>query len=348
MAKVALSTTVLTFLGSYIFYTLWFVLSPGDFPDSSSLQPTLLEWVWMGSTTLAALIISVVFSIKLAQRILTPLNSVVDNLRHVAQGDLSVRAVTNDPSLGEASQLVRDFNVMAERLERMERDRSFWNAAIAHELRTPVTILRGRLQGLTDGVFEPSPSLFQSLLAQVEGLTRLIEDLRLVGLADSGHLELRQEDIDLDAEVKAVLQAVEPSLSTAGFHLTCELQGGRAVCDPVRIRQGLLALLENAQRHATPGPLWIRTRQEQGICHVQVEDSGPGIPESLSGKIFEAFQRGENGTKGSGLGLAVVQAIGKAHGGDALCIPTPNGGTLFDLSWPGLNSERSSIPSVPR
>lgn len=338
IVSLALGTTLLSLLGSYAFYTVWFLLFPNSFPapdnSNSNWLPTPLEWGWMVLTTAVALSAAILFALKLSKPIVTPLNAVTESLRQVAQGNLSVRAKIDDHSLGEAAQLVRDFNVMAERLERMERERRFWNAAIAHELRTPVTVLRGRLQGLTEGVFEPAPALFRSLLTQVEGLGRLIEDLRLVGLAEHGRLELRQELTDLAVEVTAVVRAIESNLQEAGFVVSCQLEAQQVRCDPVRMRQALLALLENALRHAVPGPLRIQVRICEGMCLLQVEDCGPGVPEPLATQIFEAFQRGEPNGRGSGLGLAVVQAIARAHGGDVTCRPSTLGGTAFDLRWP--------------
>ncbi|MFD2235247.1 ATP-binding protein [Phaeospirillum tilakii] len=337
MMALALGTTLLALLGSYAFYTLWFLLAPTSFPgpDGNSWLPTPLEWGWMALTALAALGLAVFSALRLARRILVPLNSVAQGLRRLAQGDLSVRAGGADRSLGEAAQLVGDFNAMAQRLERMERERRFWNAAIAHELRTPVTVLRGRLQGLTEGVFEPAPELFQSLLTQVEGLGRLIEDLRLVGLAENGRLDLHLLPIDLEAEVTAVVRAFQASLEGAGFTLSRALADLPPVrCDPVRIRQALLALLENARHHATPGPLRIEVRIADGHCHLRVEDSGPGVPEASVPQIFEAFQRTGSDQTGSGLGLAVVQAIARAHGGGVSCGRSTLGGSLFDLHWP--------------
>jgi len=338
MVSLALVTTLLSLLGSYAFYAVWFLLSPGSFPDADSAGsywlPTPLEWGWMALTIAVALGAALLFALKLSKPIVAPLNAVAESLRQVAQGNLSVRAGGDENPHGEAAQLVRDFNAMAERLERMDHERRFWNAAIAHELRTPVTVLRGRLQGLTEGVFEPSPALFCSLLTQVEGLGRLIEDLRLLGLAENGRLELRQELTDLEAEVTAVVRAIEPSLQEAGFTVSCHVDAQQVLCDPVRMRQALLALLENALRHAVPGPLRIQVRILGGNCHLLVEDCGPGVPDTLAAQIFEAFQRGASHGHGSGLGLAVVQAIARAHGGDVICRPSMLGGTAFDLCWP--------------
>jgi len=338
MVSLALLTTLLSLLGTYAFYATWFTLFPNSLlgaDNGSDWLPTPLEWGWMALITGVALSAAFLFALKLSKTIITPLNAVAESLRQVAQGNLSIRADIDAHSQDEATQLVRDFNIMAERLERVERERQFWNAAIAHELRTPVTVLRGRLQGLTDGVFEPDPALFRSLLTQVEGLGRLIEDLRLVGLAESGRLELRRELTDLAAAASEVVQVFEPSLREAGFTVSCPMDGPSAMCDPVRIRQALLALLENALCHADPGPLRIGVQIAEGFCHLLVEDCGPGVSTPLAVKIFEPFQRGNpHARRGSGLGLAVVQAIARAHGGEVTCRPTALGGTVFDLHWP--------------
>jgi two-component system sensor histidine kinase AdeS len=338
MAVVALGITLLSILGSYAFWALLLHFSPGDLGDPNDLTPGVLDWAWMALTAIVAVALAVVFAVKLAQRILVPLNSVAESLRQLAAGDLTIRAHTDDHSLGEAAQLVVDFNVTAERLESMARERAFWNAAIAHELRTPVTILRGRLQGLAEGVFAPNPVLFSSLLAQVEGLSRLIEDLRVVGLADSGHLELRLAPTDLAGDVRAVVAALDANLHAAGFDVSLELFEGKVHCDAVRIRQALLALLENTLRHANPGPLTVHTEVSGGRYRLQVIDSGPGVDEAMARRVFEAFVRGtenDSGKKaGSGLGLAIVRAIAQAHRGEAKCRPAANGGTLFELNWP--------------
>lgn len=338
MSAVALVVILLSLLGSYAFYALWFAYAPASIPESDNWIPTAPEWAWMALTTFVALTLAVLVAVNLARRILLPLTSVAESLRRVAQGDLDARAVSEDRSLGEAALLVDDFNAMAERLQRMAQEQLFWNAAIAHELRTPVTILRGRLQGLTEGVFAPDAAQFRSLLAQVEGLNRLIEDLRVVGLADSGHLDLHWREVELSTEIEAVAQLLAPTLREAGFTVAIDLQAGRVRCDPTRIRQALLALLENARRHAEPGILRIESCLAQDQCLLRVEDGGPGVAPELAEHIFDAFQRGEQSRSrvsgGSGLGLAVVRAIAQAHGGQAICRPSPRGGSTFEIRWP--------------
>lgn len=336
LAVMALGIIFIAVFGSYVFYAIAVAYMPGSI--SETWMPSRVEMIWIGCTIAAALGMSVFVAIRLSRRLITPLNSVAHSLREVAQGNLTARAPLDEQAMGETAQLVRDFNVMAERLQSMTREREFWNAAIAHELRTPVTILRGRLQGLAEGVFDPSNELFEGLLRQVEGLNRLIEDLRVLSLNDSGHLEVQRVSVRLADELGTVLQAFAAALTAKGFHLHEELDTKLLVeCDAVRIRQALMALLENALRHADPGNLRVRLEQVNGLCQLTVEDDGPGIDSALSSEIFEAFRRGDpsrsrkNG--GSGLGLAVVKAIAEAHGGHATCQPSGLGSS-FVISWP--------------
>lgn len=327
---------VLAVVGTYIFYEVLYAYLPEGISETGI--PSRIELSWVLASTLIAIAIASYVAVKLSQRILAPLNSVAQNLREVAQGNLQARASIDASTLGETAQLVNDFNTMAERLQNVTREREFWNAAIAHELRTPVTILRGRLQGLVEGVFVPSNELFEGLLRQVEGLNRLIEDLRVLSLKDSGHLEIQRTSVRLADELSTVLQAFAAPLAAKGFHLHNELDANLLVdCDALRMRQALMALLENALLHADPGNLRVRLEQVGDDCQLSVEDDGPGIDSELTSEIFDAFRRGDPSRSrksgGSGLGLAVVKAIAEAHGGHAIC-QASGAGSLFIISWP--------------
>ena len=144
-----------------------------------------------------------------------------------------------------------------------------------------------------------------------------------------------------------VLEAFATPLAASGFTLKRELDAELWVCcDALRIRQALMALLENAQKHAVPGMLTVRLHRSGTQCILSVEDEGPGISEEVAAHIFEAFRRGDPSRSrksgGSGLGLAVVKAIAEAHGGSALCQSGGRGGTLFLLSWPLLHPDGRS------
>lgn len=159
MSAVVVSVTLLVLVGSYFFYSFLFVFHPKFFEDDSWI-PTGPEWAWLIFIMLVGVAIAVYVAVRLARRILAPLTSVTSGLRQVAQGDLTVRAELRNAGWGEASLLVNDFNSMAERIQSITAERAIWNASIAHELRTPVTILRGRLQGLAEGVFTPDEAQF--------------------------------------------------------------------------------------------------------------------------------------------------------------------------------------------
>lgn len=337
LAIMTLGIIFLSVFGSYVFYAIAVTYLPGSI--SETWIPSQVEMIWIISTVITALAMALFVAIHLSKRILTPLNSVAHSLREIANGKLDARAPMAQHAMGETAQLIRDFNSMAERLQDITREREFWNAAIAHELRTPVTILRGRLQGLAEGVFSPSSELFDGLLRQVEGLNRLIEDLRVLSLNDSGHLELQQAEVCLAEELSTVIETFAAALQTKGLMLKQELDKTlRVYCDAIRIRQALMALLENARQHANPGTLTVRFYSSGTNCYLSVEDEGPGIPEEFANHVFEAFRRIEPSRSrksgGSGLGLAVVKAIIEAHGGHVLCLPSNNGGTIFVLSWP--------------
>lgn len=344
MMAIALGMALLIITTSYIFYYLWDKYWPNHVSDMESL-PSGPELIWIVGTTLVGLFIAVLVAVNLSRRILVPLNSVTSGIRRLAQGDLTARAATDDRSLGEATQLADDFNVLASKLQRMTEEQIFWNAAIAHELRTPVTILRGRLQGLAEGVFPPEEALFRNLLLQVEGLNRLIEDLRVVSLAESGHLDMTLQQVNLAAEIQSVVDLMSESLSNAGQYPVLDIQVQYAQCDPARIRQCLLALLENVKKYAVPGSVWIQARIDNGSYRLSVSDEGPGIPANFIPYVFTAFRRApEPSNSGSGLGLAVVAAIAQAHGGKATCAASSQGGTVFEICWPTQNIIRNKQP----
>ncbi|WP_428986686.1 ATP-binding protein [Stenotrophomonas lactitubi] len=334
----ALSSTILSIGGFYFFYYLVEMIYPRWYEEPGSIMPSGLEWLWIALTAIVVALLSTLIASRLTLRIITPLNSVAESLRRLASGDLGARAHGGDSSMVEAAELVRDFNSMAERLSQMTRNRVFWNAAVAHELRTPMTILRGRLQGIADGVFTPGSDQVNSMLTQLEGLTRIIEDLRVVSLAESGHLDLRLQRTDVSVHVKAVVESMSDCLAQSGFSVSLDAEPSSADCDPARIRQAVLALLENARRHAIPCPLRVRVVRTAGHCTVAVEDAGPGVPDDLRNSIFEAFQSTDQSRSrqsgGSGLGLAVVRAIAVAHHGVAQCKPTERGGSSFEIRWP--------------
>ena len=336
MIAAALAVAGLSVVGFWAFYGYQQLHNPA-LVDAKRVWPVTEEWVWLAATVLAAVMLAMALASGMARRIVAPMEEVAANLRRVASGDLAARVTLRGGNSLEARQLADDFNTMADRLESMENARVFWNAAIAHELRTPVTVLRGRLQGIRDGVFEADREQLSHVLRSVEGLSRLVEDLRVVGLADGGHLTLDTRRVVVATEVSSVVGIMESSMRAAGHVVMMDLESFEAQVDPVRVRQLLLALLDNARKHALPGPVRVTLSRQSTNIVLEVTDSGPGIIESERMRIFDAFRSTNTesaASGGSGLGLAVVKAIAEAHEGAVECVASAEGGAIFRVSLP--------------
>lgn len=298
------------------------------------------EWTWIDRGLVALMLVlgiplAVGLSWALARRMAAPMEEVARAIRSVARGDLTARARPSD--LAEMRDLAQDFNRLAERLERSDAEMRFANAAIAHELRTPLTILKGRLQGVQDGVFQMTPQMVAGLMAQVDGLTRIVEDLRLLTLLEPGQVTLSREEVALDRLVAETLDLVAADLAAAGMGLRLDLTPLSVKADPARLRQALLALVTNAMRHAPGQPLTISMGAEGALAWIRLADRGPGLPPEGLSRAFDPFWRAEasrgRDKGGSGLGLAVVRAIALAHGG-SVQVENLHPGAAFTLHLP--------------
>lgn len=318
MVGLSISTLLIAFIAIYATY--WAILryAPWLIGPLDSAIPSGTDLILLLVLSIFALAIGTHVAFRLAVRIVAPITQVAQAARRVARGDLTARAEAGERSFGEAAMLTGDFNAMAARLEKMAGDVTAWNAQIAHELRTPLTILRGRLQGVSDGVFVADAALMRGLTKQVDGLTRLVEDLRVVGLFDSGHLVLDLEEVDLAMEIEEVVRLVEPSFASTGFHFALDLDQGTGLVDPVRLRQAVMALIDNARKHAPPGRIGVFLECGPRAARIMIDDEGAGLPPDFTRHAFDAFTRVAGhgpSANGSGLGLMVVRVIMEAHGG---------------------------------
>ncbi|MET4170271.1 two-component system sensor histidine kinase AdeS [Bradyrhizobium sp. LA6.1] len=349
MSVVATIAMLIVFVGSFVFYGIYLSYFPPP-PGPPPLLPEAPDLVMIAVFLLIGLALAIVVALRLTKRILAPLNSLAESARKIAAGDLSARASPGDRSLGETAHLVADFNAMAQRLQDNADDMIAWSAAIAHELRTPLTILKGRLQGIADGVFTPDEASIRNLLLQIDGLSRLVDDLRTVTLADSGRLDLGRAPVALAAEIHNVADLLEPSLANAGFSLELALEDLVVLGDGIRIRQALLALLDNAQRYAKAGRIEISTLKSGNSAIIRVEDEGPGLPPEFAKRAFDPFARGDPSHSprygGSGLGLSIVRAITEAHGGHVAYRASSRGGAVFEITLPLEDCESNAAPDA--
>lgn len=264
------------------------------------------------------------------------------------------------PDDAELAELALAFNTMADQLAHQESLRRQMMADIAHELRTPLSVLRLQVEGLEDGVEQPTPEVFRSLREEVNLLERLINDLRLLSLADAGQLSLMRELIDPQGVVERVATGACQRARQQGIDLRVETDRPLPLlyADQQRLAQVLGNLLENALRYTPPGGrVTLRAfGQERSngarlspTCVFEVSDTGPGIaPEHLP-CIFERFFRADRArtreTGGSGLGLAIVHRLVDAHDGQVEVNSTPGQGTTFRVILPIGSPQPEVMPS---
>ncbi len=316
-------------------------LRGGDFDGAAELG--LLTALTAGLGALLGLLV--------ARRLARPLQAVSAAARRVAGGDLSARAAALLPAhdrgtrcrrtRDEAQQLVDDFDGMAAALQRLDGERRTTAAAVAHELRTPLAVLQGRLEAVRDGVLPLDADGVAALVQQTRTLARLVDDLKTLSLADAGQLSLRRRTVDLAALATAVLDGFRAQAAGAGvgLHLAVPAAGppGSLVVsgDPERLTQVLGNLLDNALRH-TPRGGEVRVgleRRDDGV-HLTVRDTGTGLPGADAQRVFDRFWTADPASRGTGQGLAVVRTLVEAHGGRVHARDLPAGGAEFAVRLP--------------
>ena len=269
------------------------------------------------------------------RRVGRPLGAVMDAAGRVADGDYSVRVAEQGAPLLRA--LARAFNTMTERLESHDRQRRDLMADLSHELRTPVTVLQGKLEGLLDGVYPRDDDQLHALVEETGVLARLIEDLRTLALSESGALKLQREPTDVADLARDVVEGFAAPARAARVSLAVEAPAGlpSADVDPVRIRQVMANLVSNALRH-TPdgGSVVVRVAAAGRTIRIDVRDTGSGMTPDEVAHAFDRFHKGP-GSRGSGLGLTIARNLVVAHGGDIHVSSEVGKGTAVAVTLPG-------------
>ncbi|MFC4500902.1 MULTISPECIES: sensor histidine kinase [Streptomyces] len=282
------------------------------------------------------LALTVAVSAVVAIRLVRPLRALTEAAQQPPDRHARVAVTTRD----ETGILAEAFNDLAERRERLEIQRKAMVSDIAHELRSPLTNIRGWLEVTRDGLVEPDPELLGALHEEALVLQRVIDDLRDLAAADAGTLLLHREPVPADDLLAQVAAAHRVAAKTADVHLRTETDGIPWLdADPVRLRQALGNLVNNAVRHTPAGGTVTLTARRAGADVVlAVADTGTGITAEDLPHVFERFWRAEKSrsrrTGGSGLGLAIVRHLVAAHGGTAEATSTPGSGSVFTLILP--------------
>jgi signal transduction histidine kinase len=294
-----------------------------------------LPWpyAWPAFTMVLIALTAVAF-VGAVRWIASPLSRIVSAAHRVGSGDFSVRV--EEEGLPWLRSLAAAFNTMTTRLERQQRERRALMADIAHELRTPVAVIQGRLEGMLDGVYPPDEPHIGQVVDQTRMLARLVEDLRTSAHAESGTLSLHREPTDPVLLVEDSAAASRPQADRRRIRIDAQFMSDLPTLnvDPQRIREVLMNLLSNAVRHSPDGGTVTTSvdRTETAVV-IRVADGGPGIPERELTRVFERFYKSAD-SQGSGLGLSIAKGLVEAHGGTIRAENRPGGGTVFSVVLP--------------
>jgi signal transduction histidine kinase len=292
-------------------------------------------FLWGG---LVAVAIAVALAFFLSRRTLTPVKALTSAAERLGRGDFSQRVQIKDK--GELGELAQTFNSMAGDLEHAEKLRQNMVADVAHELRTPLSNIQGYLEALRDGVMKPDKETIRSLHEEASLLSRLVDDLQELSLAEAGELKLVLRAEDIGGLIRQAVAAVEAQKKAKGLVLTVELPELPPVnIDSRRIGEVLRNLLENAVAHTGKGDtVIVAARQLDRLVEISVTDTGEGIPAKELPNIFERFYRVDKSraraTGGSGLGLTIARRLVEAHGGGIEVQSEPGKGSRFAFTVP--------------
>lgn len=310
--------------------------------DERFLDSVIHSLSWStGVSAAIALVLGLIF----AARITRPIGALASAARNLASGGSSAPVPVTGHD--ELSELSGSFNEMTAEIRRLDAAKKQVIADSAHELRTPVTLIQGMIEGMIDGVFPRDIQTLQSVHEETVRLSRLIDTLRELEIIESGELTLSFEGVDLREAIRKASSLFGPAAAVQDIQLVAEDDGHKASVargDSLRLGEVLYNLIANAIKH-TPGGGTVRLRECQagdGFVSFSVDDSGPGIAPEERDRVFARFYRIDKSraaaTGGRGLGLAIASEIVKAHGGSIVVTDSDLGGASFIVRLPSFSS----------
>ena len=295
------------------------------------LQPVLLA-------SLVLAVFAAIIGLLLTRRVVTPLAEVIAAAEEIAGGNLQTRARAKGAD--DLRDLSDSFNKMADSLERNDRERRDLLADVAHELRTPLTVMRGRLEGIMDGVYPADEGSIGPVLEETYLLERLVEDLRLLTMAESHQLVFEKHEMDLIEIARrsiSMFQA-EADEKKISLELVTSLESAMVIADPLRTEQVIGNLLSNSLRYVPQGGrTWVEISRQEDEVAISINDNGLGIPEADLPYIFNRFWRGEKSrarvSGGAGLGLAIARLLVEGQEGRITARSLAEGGLQMRVSF---------------
>jgi signal transduction histidine kinase len=294
---------------------------------------------------LGALIIALLIGIVLARTLTQPLRALTVAAQSITQGKLEqqVKVTSND----EIGQLADAFNRMSAEVARVNQMRRQMTADIAHDLRTPLTVISGYIESMREGVLKPTPQRMDLIYSEIERLQNLVGDLRMLSLADAGELSLNPQSISpknlLDRAAALFRHQAEQQKISLRVDAGDDLP--QFWVDEARMMQVLGNLISNALRYTpSAGAVTLSARATDGHVEIRVQDTGEGIPDADLPFIFDRFRRADKSrhteTGETGLGLAIVKALVESHGGSTYAASTPGQGTTISVVLPVSSPEQ--------
>jgi signal transduction histidine kinase len=287
-------------------------------------------WIWAGMVLFGFFI-----SYQSARRTLRRVDGIAETVARIGSDDLGSR-VPEGPNSDEISRLAQTFNRMLDRVQASVNQLRAVTNAVAHDLKSPVTSIRGRLEvALSDG---ENGRWREQVAESIEGLDRLARLLNTtldLAEAEAGALRLECEPVDLSDVVSQLADLYQPAIADRQHELSVDLEPKVIVRGDLSLINRVVGnLLDNEIAHLTPGcHIQIRLHMQAGAAELEIQDDGPGFPPEITSHAFERFVKGKH-SPGHGLGLAFVDAVVQAHGGAVMICNRPGGGALIRLSLP--------------
>ncbi|HEY5623745.1 MAG TPA: ATP-binding protein [Gammaproteobacteria bacterium] len=294
---------------------------------------------WLYGVSVVALLMAAAAAMLIARQLVAPVRLLTAGTRALTEGRFDERiSVSSNDELG---QLGRDFNELADTLDRHQSAQRQWIADISHELRTPLAILRGEIQAVEDGVRKADENTMKSLAAETDRLTRLVDDLYELSMSDIGALHYRKQDDDVIQLLRESLDQFAPRFESKGvaFEMRLPNRPVRAHVDGRRITQLFTNVLENSLRYTNEGGTCQVACETSGDeLVIEFEDSAPGVPTESLPRLFDRLYRVEHsrgrGSGGAGIGLAICRNIADAHSASLTAEESGLGGLLIRLRLP--------------
>lgn len=317
----------------------YFYLRPKtEIADSANLAYFTTQKYGALIISIPVLFVCIILSLFASRRLLLPINALARGIHLLSKGEYSVRLPIN--TLDELGQLESDFNSLAQVLENNEKSRRQLVADIAHDLRTPLTIIRGETKALMDGIRPTTKEALASLNAEATYLSRMVDDLYHLSLYDISAMHYVKEEIDLVEKLTKIAELVRPHFAAKGITLTLSCPPAAVIFgDRQRLHQLFSNLFDNSLKYTDAnGQVAVTAEHRPGAVVIQFQDSTPAVPNQDLPRIFDRLYRVDNSRQrnsgGSGLGLAICKSIVTAHEGTIEAGKSSLGGLSITITLP--------------